>query len=197
MLSHQVNFYRWHASDLEPEGYRPTAVSYQSSVIELVRTSCKRLTSPSFLQVGRLSPGFMEFVAEAKGKLITLEPDTKEGNSLIEFLQECPREFDVIFIWDHLLYNESTNTSGMLKLLESCSKMGTSLVMLASTRQSIPARPSKFVISPNSSVEIIPTTTFSKTAEFFDTCKQLPHWRCMRATQLRNGFREYLLVKRD
>lgn len=197
MLNHQVNFSRWQATDLEPEGYRPAVVSYQSNVIELVKKSCERLTAPSILQVGGISTGLMEIVANAKGKLVVCDPKTEDGLSLLYFLPQSSQKFDTIFLWDNLLAEGVENQKELLLLIDNCSKMGTSLVMFTTTRHSIPSTASKFVLGPNSSIDIIPTTLQTINAEFFDTAKKLPVWRCMRATQLRNGFREHLLVRRS
>src|SRR4051812_37707973 len=119
MLSHQVNYSNWHASDLEPEGYRPERVAYHSGVIELVKSSCKRMKAPTILQIGRVGPGFLDFVSEIKGKLTTFEPETAEGTSLLDFLLDTPKTFDALFVWDRLLYNEIIKQNDLLKLIES------------------------------------------------------------------------------
>lgn len=195
MVNHQVNFARWQASDLEPEGYRPSAISYHSTVMELVVKSCERLNSPAVLQIGGVSSRLVEIVAKVKGKLVISDPKSDDGLSLLSYLEMGRQKFDTIFLWDNLLADGVPHKNELLSLLENCSKMGTSLVMFTTTRQVIPATQSKFIINDNSVVEIIPTTTQTIRVDFFDIAKQLPLWRCMRTTQLRNGFRESLLVK--
>jgi hypothetical protein len=195
MLSHEVNFARWRAEDLEPEGYRPEGISYHSSVIELVESSLKRMKSPSILQIGRLGCGFLELVTNVKGRLVTLEHDSEAGDSLLEHLGENPRHFDAIFLWDRMLFVTGEERRALLNAVSRCSTMGSSLVLYTSTRHSIPARPSGFSLTRGSRVEMKPTTTLTTTAEVLEANKLLPGWRCMRATQLRNGFREHLLVK--
>jgi hypothetical protein len=137
----------------------------------------------------------MELISEARPRLITLEPESAEGNGLLDYLNSCTLVFDLFILWDSLLYLPEEQRSALLEVLHERSTSGSSLVTYTSTRKSIPLAPSRYLVSGSCQVEIIPTTTHVVANPLPDLNRTLPGWRSLRSVQLRNGFREHLLVR--
>jgi len=195
VLNHQVDFTRWRALDLEPEGYRPESLTYASSVMELLSSSLTRVDSPSVLHFGSLKPGLLNLVQKVKGKLLTLDLDSPDGTIVLSALLRNDPSFDAILLWDDLFYGGEAQREALHELVEISTRKGSVMVVHTSARHSVPARSNKISFAEDFTVEITPSTTETRHSEILDLKREFVGWRAVRTTQLRNGFREHLLVR--
>lgn len=194
MLCHQVDFTRWRAANLEPEGYRPETVLYQSAACELIRSSIKRKPGARVLHVGPLHSGLFQFLCPAHPRIWTADPDTPEGDQLLDQISAMSEVFDVIFVWDRLLYLNDSERKELAKMLEQHAAPGSSLLAFSSVRNNLPAKPNDFIVKSDATVEMKPVTTEVVEHPAVDLTRILKGWRSTKSMQLRNSFREHLLV---
>jgi len=195
MLSHGVDFCKLQARHLEPEGYRPESVSYHSASLEVIKSSLCKKHRPRILNIAPLAPGFFNFVAPMNPLLLNFDPDVLPYRDYLELIDNSKEVFDLILVWDRLLYLSTSESRTLVTAISNHSTKGSGLLAYSTVRHTLPALPSKFSLDSNSRVNVSPQTMDTVSCENHEMLRSLPGWKCHHSVQLRNSFREHLFVR--
>ncbi len=195
LLCHEVNFSKWRAIDLEPKGYHPQALSFHSAGLELLCSLARRMQNPKVFHLGPIRPALLNMLAPSHPFITVVDP------SVDATLEDPPvqcfeQSYDIFILWDRLLYLKPEEVAGLSECLASHSHAGSALLTYTSTREIVAANPYKFAVREDLQIEMVPQSEKTRTRAPIDLAKSLSGWRCQRTVQLRNSYREHLLVFR-
>jgi len=195
MLAYKVDFCRLQAKHLEPQGYRPEAVSYHSTSLEGLSSFLLKKKKPNVLNLGPLTPGVFNLIGHTSPFLLNYDPAELPYQEYLQLIENSPKSFDLILVWDRLLYLTYAESKKLLTVITNHSKSGSELLAYSTVRHILPAIPSKFSLDANHNISVCPVTAETKNCDNCEFAKLVEGWRCHHSVQLRNSFREHLYIK--
>jgi len=195
MLNYAVDFCKLQASHLEPQGYRPEAVSYRSASLEIVRNLLQKKDKPKVLNLAPLTSGLFNLMAPLNPLLVSIDSETTSFSEQLCVIKSSSEQFDLVLLWDCLMYRTVSEQNQLLEVIQEHSTTGTNLMAYSTVRQELPQIPSFFKVDSDYTVSIIPRTSESICCQRSELFRSLSGWRNSHTLQLRNSFREHLIIR--
>jgi hypothetical protein len=194
-MQYGVDFSKLKALNLEPTGFRPESTSYHSYNLEEIKGLLSKKVRPRILNLGPFEHGLFNFISQFNPLMVNLDPESRTLDECVSQIESHVEGFDLILLWDRLLYLSRLERNKLVSVLSTRSKEGTSLLAYSSVRKQVPAQPSKFQLALNSIVNVNPLTKETISTAGYDPRAELFGWKCRHSLQLRNSLREHLFVK--
>jgi hypothetical protein len=131
-----------------------------------------------------------------------MRPDAKAFAASCDRLLQFPPDvrFDLVLAWDLFNYLSLQNVEALAKRLVAVSQPGTRVMALVSIQKRIPDRPFRFVIRDKDSLRYDVVSAALRDCPRHnepDLLKRLTGFKVERGMLLRNGMREYSLVREE
>ncbi len=206
---------KWFRPDAEPQAVLPAQGEVRHSLA--LNALYHRLDSQrryNVLDLGRACSQNVEFFSQFCGKiyiedlLSTLSSfdylSPEDGTSLdavFEYLlpYQSTTRFDIVFSWDLFNYLEPDSFRHLIGYLSRFCPPGALIFSLISTLESIPDKPGTYRIQDSETLQYPAPGTILRRCPCYqepDLLRLMPGFRVCNSFLLRNGFKEYLFIRR-